>query len=72
MNDITNEQLSIDPKWLTEFAQFLEENKNKEELEHVKAIFIETFLSNIHDGMETKDALHNAKTIALGFSTPSR
>lgn len=71
MNNFTNKQLSIDPEWLTEFALFLGENKNKEELEEVKGIFIETFLRNIHDGMNPKEALHNAKTIALGFSTTS-
>ena len=72
MNNFTDKQLSLDPKWLTEFAQFLEENRNKEDLEEVKTIFVETFLDNIHDGMDPKEALHNAKTIALGFSTASR
>jgi hypothetical protein len=62
-----NKQLSMDPSWLTEFANFLEQNNNKKQLQEVKEIFVETFMDNIRDGMDPKDALHNAKVIALGF-----
>ncbi len=68
MTNDNDKQLSMDPKWLTEFATFLEQGNNKKELEGVKTIFVETYMDNIHDGMNPQEALHNAKTIALGFS----
>jgi hypothetical protein len=68
MNNTAIKQLSMDPKWLTDFAYFLNQDNNKKELEEVKTIFVDTYMDNIHDGMNTKDAFQNAKTIALGFS----
>jgi hypothetical protein len=67
-----NKQLSMDPSWLAEFSYFLEQNNNKKQLESVKNIFVETFMDNIRDGMDAKDALHNAKVIALGFTSTSQ
>ena len=68
MNDTTINQISMDPKWLIDLASFLNQDNNRKELEEIKTIFIETYMDNIHDGMNTKDAFDNAKTIALGFS----
>lgn len=67
MTQYSNEQCAMDPEWLMEFAHFLEQSDNKKRLELVKSIFVDIFMDNIHDGMTTKDALHNARTIALCF-----
>ncbi len=60
-------QLQQDPEWIREFSNFLNKNRNKKKLEVVKKIFIETYFENIRNGMNTKDALQNAKSTALCF-----
>jgi len=52
-----------DPEWIIQLADF----GNKEKLEVVKKIFIETYLENIREGMNTKDALQKAEVIAQSF-----
>jgi hypothetical protein len=54
-----------DPAWIREFAQFLNQNNNMDRLKEVKTIFIQTYIDNIHDGMNPQDALHHARSIAL-------
>ncbi len=60
-------ELHDDPGWLTELASFLEQNRNVERLKEVKAVFVQTYFDNIHDGMTPRDALDNARTIALCY-----
>jgi len=66
MNQSSNEQ-QLDPEWLREFSYFLDQNDNKTRLKEVKTIFVQTYFDNIHDGMNPKDALNNARSIALCF-----
>jgi hypothetical protein len=56
-----------DPEWIREFASFLEKNGNKEKFESVKKIFVETYFENVRNGMQPKEALQNAKSVALCF-----
>lgn len=66
MNQTSYEQQN-DPEWLKEFAYFLDQNNNIERLKEVKTIFVQTYIDNIHDGMNPKDALHHARVIALRY-----
>ena len=63
----SDKQQQLDPEWLREFAKFLNKNGNKEKLEVVKKIFVETYLENIREGMNTKNALQKAEVIAQSF-----
>jgi hypothetical protein len=49
-----------DPEWLVQLANF----GDKEKIKAVKKIFVETYLENIREGMNTKDALQKAEVIA--------
>jgi hypothetical protein len=60
-------QSQNDPEWLQEFASFLEKNGNKEKFQAVKKIFVETYFENIRNGMHPREALNNAKSVALCF-----
>ena len=62
-------QQQLDPEWFKEFANFLNKNGNKKKLQEVKKIFVEAYFENIRGGMNTKEALQNAKSIALCFLT---
>jgi hypothetical protein len=63
----SEKQQQKDPEWLREFANFLDKNDNKEKFKVTKKIFAETYLENIREGMNTKEALQKAKTIAQCF-----
>ncbi len=56
-----------DPEWIREFAHFLNKNGNKGKFEVVKKIFVETYLENIREGMNTKKALQKAEVISRSF-----
>jgi hypothetical protein len=56
-----------DPEWLIEFANFLSKNDNRKKFEEVKKIFVESYFENIRDGMNPKDAMQKAKSVALCF-----
>jgi hypothetical protein len=63
----TDYQQQLDPEWITEFASFLDKRSNKEKLSVVKKIFVEVYLENVREGMNPKEALRKAKSIALCF-----
>jgi hypothetical protein len=60
-------QQQLDPEWLREFASFLERNGNNKKFQSVKKIFVETYFENVRNGMHPREALQNAKTVALCF-----
>jgi len=60
-------QRQQDPEWITEFASFLERNGNNKKFQSVKKIFIDTYFENVRNGMHPKEALQNAKSVALCF-----
>jgi len=60
-------QKQLDPEWLRDFANFLDKNGNKKKLQSVKKIFVETYFENVRDGMHQREALQNAKSVALCF-----
>jgi uncharacterized protein YdeI (YjbR/CyaY-like superfamily) len=60
-------QQQQDPEWVTEFASFLERNGNKKKFQSAKKIFIDTYFENVRNGMHPKEALQNAKSVALCF-----
>jgi hypothetical protein len=68
----SDRQQSLDPEWIREFAQFLEKNGNKEKFIVVKKIFIESYFENVREGMNSKEALQKAKTVALCFLIQQR
>ncbi len=63
----SEEQENSDPEWLREIAVFLNKSGNREKLQTVKKIFVESYLENIREGMNPKEALQNAKSVALCF-----
>jgi hypothetical protein len=60
-------QQQLDPEWLRDFANFLDKNGNKKKLQSVKKIFVETYFENVRGGMYQREALQNAKSVALCF-----
>jgi hypothetical protein len=60
-------QEQSDPEWLKEIAIFLNKNGNKKKFITVKKIFVEAYLENIREGMNPKEALQKAKSVALCF-----
>ena len=62
----SNAQQQVDPEWLIEFTQFINQN-NKKDLERVKKIFVETYFESIHEGVHPRVALQKAKMVALCF-----
>lgn len=65
-------QQQLDPEWFKEFANFLNRNGNRKKLLDVKKIFVEAYFENIREGMNTKEALRHAKSIALCFLTSQK
>jgi len=63
----SDQQQQLDPEWLREFTNFLDKNGNKEKFKVVKKVFVETYLENVREGMNPKDALQKAKSVALCF-----
>jgi len=60
-------QQQVDPEWLREFASFLEKNGNNKKFQSVKKLFVETYFENVRNGMHPREALQNAKSVALCF-----
>jgi hypothetical protein len=63
----TKNQNQLDPEWLRDFANFLDKNGNKKKLQSVKKIFVETYFENVRNGMYPREAMQNAKSVALCF-----
>jgi len=63
----SGKQQQLDPEWIREFASFLEKNGNKKKFQSAKKIFVETYFENVRNGMHPREALQNAKTVALCF-----
>jgi hypothetical protein len=63
----SDKQQQLDPEWLNEFAIFISKDGNKEKFKVVKKVFVETYLENVRDGMNPRDALQKAKSVALCF-----
>jgi len=61
----TNQQ-KFDSEWLTENTNFIDKN-NEKKYELVSKIFMESYLENIKEGMNPKDALQKAKWVAFCF-----
>jgi hypothetical protein len=62
----------LDPDWFKEFAFFLNNHKNEKKTQEVKKIFIQSYFENIQEGMNPKEAIQKAKTLALCFLTIHR
>jgi len=62
----TNQQ-ELDSEWLKECTNYLKENNDEKKFELVNKIFVETYLENIREGMNQKDALQKAKWVAFCF-----
>jgi len=63
----SDNQQPLDPEWLREFAHFLNKNGNKEKFMVVKKIFVESYYENVREGMNPKEAMQKAKSVALCF-----
>ena len=57
----------LNPEWLSEFKNILDNKGNKEKSKLVKKIFVETYLENVREGINPKDSMQKAKMIALCF-----
>jgi hypothetical protein len=62
-----DKQQQLDSEWLGEFAKIFNKNGNKERFEVVKKVFIEAYLENVREGMNSEDAMQKAKSVALCF-----
>lgn len=62
----TNQQ-ELNSEWLKEHTNFLIKNNNEKNYELVSKIFMESYLENIKEGMNPKDALQKAKWVAFCF-----
>jgi hypothetical protein len=67
MRQSSENRQQLDPDWLKEFTNFLNENGNKKKFDMVKKIFVETYFENTRNGMNPKEAMEKAKTTALCF-----
>ncbi len=67
MRQSSDLQSKLDPEWLRMFTIFVNENSNKEKIEMVKKIFVETYFENIKSGLNPKEAMEKARTTALCF-----
>lgn len=63
----SDEQQQQDPEWLRQFAKFLDKNGNKEKFKVAKKVFVETYLENVREGMNPRESLKKAKSVALCF-----
>jgi len=63
----SSDKQQLNPEWLGDFKNLLNNQHNKKESKLVKKVFIETYLENIREGMNPKDAMQKAKMIALCF-----
>jgi hypothetical protein len=57
----------LNPEWFKEFAQLLNKKTDQKKLQEVKKVFVEAYFENIRDGMNQKEAVQKAKSIALCF-----
>ncbi|PNX48789.1 MAG: hypothetical protein BV459_01600 [Thermoplasmata archaeon M11B2D] len=62
---ITSQQLDQD--WLIEFGVCLNKINDEKKMQEIKKIFIEAYFENIQEGMNPREAIQKAKTIALCF-----
>jgi hypothetical protein len=62
-----SENQQLDPEWMREFTDYLNENSDKKKFHLINKIFIETYFENIRNGLNPKDAMEKAKTTALCF-----
>jgi hypothetical protein len=60
-------QQTIDSERFRQNTEFLNENNDGKKLELVNTIFMETYLENIREGMNHRDAVQKAKWIAFCF-----
>ncbi len=67
MRQTSEEQHPLDPEWIRMFTIFLNENCDKKKFETIKKIFVETYFTNIRNGLNPRDAMEKAKTTALCF-----
>jgi len=57
----------LDQDWLIEFGVSLKNINDEKKMQEIKKIFIEAYFENIQEGMNPRDAIQKAKTIALCF-----
>jgi len=62
-----SDQQRLDSEWLSACINYLNKNNDEKKFELVNKIFIETYLENIQEGMNPKDALQKAKWVAFCF-----
>ena len=63
----SSDKQQLNPEWLRDFENLLNNQHNKKKSKLVKKVFVETYLENIREGMNPKDALQKAKWVAFCF-----
>lgn len=60
-------QEEFTPDWFKEFALLLTKKNDPNRIRQAKKVFVETYFDNIREGMNQKDAVQKAKTLAMCF-----
>lgn len=55
------------PDWFKEFAFLLNKKNDSKKIQEAKKVFVAAYFENIKEGMNQKDAVQKAKTLALCF-----
>lgn len=62
---LTQQELTIE--WFKEFARLLNKSGDEKKIQQVKKVFVEAYFENIREGMNQKEAVQKAKSLALCF-----
>lgn len=63
----TSNQQELTIEWFKEFARLLNKNGDEKKIQQVKKVFVEAYFENIREGMNQKEAVQKAKSLALCF-----
>lgn len=63
----TSNKEEITIEWFKEFSRVLSKNRDAKKIEQVKKVFVEAYFENIREGMNQKEAVQKAKSLALCF-----
>lgn len=63
----TSNQQELNTEWFKEFVRLLNKNGDPKKAQQVKKVFVEAYFQNIQEGMNQKEAVQKAKSLALCF-----
>lgn len=63
----TSNQQELTTEWFKEFVRLINKNGDAKKIEYAKKVFVEAYFQNIREGMNQKEAVQKAKSLALCF-----